>query len=111
MSNLHVAPERARWASTPAKVLGQRTWWTLDCKRYPCVKCGTLFRATNPKSIAQLPADIKVIYGVMAGNKIAVDAGLARLISDLFGEGQPAAAIARMINHWHHEAFYEGMIK
>ena len=74
-TNLHVECQRAKWAESPTRVLGQHYWWMLDTKRYPCRKCRCTFRATNPQSMKFAPADLKAIFGV------SIEEGVDRLIS------------------------------
>ena len=109
-NNHAVGVTRARWSPSPARVVGEHYWWILDCKRYPCKKCGTVFRATNPDSVELAPTGIKVVFGIMMGSRISVDALLARRINDMF-HSVSAEQIALQLDHSHHELYYNQVIK
>ena len=97
----------AKWQKQMPRIVLSLTkgggWFFLDAKTYRCTQCKAPFLASHPDSVAKLPTEIKMQFGLLQGKRVAVDLALARRVVSEWKQPVPSACIAAAINEeWRH---------
>jgi len=98
----------AKWQKQMPRIVLSLTkvggWFFLDAKTYRCTQCKSPFLASHPDSVAKLPTEIKMQFGLLQGKRVGVDLALARRVVGEWKQPVPSARIAAAINEeWRRE--------